>query len=792
MGKNLFYNASPSSSANSSNSSNSPTSSGLACLFINIIKMNIIIAFSLSLSLLLLSCSAVGNDIMTGKIDEIKAVAAASEINYIVASEKYLSEIDAKAKALKDKILNSNVEIAVKGSIYYVSNKGDDLSDGKSPETAWATLKKVSGANLKSGDAVLFERGGTFRGNINAKEGVTYSAYGKGDKPEILGSPQNYSVKGNWKETETANIYVYDEEFSIDAGLIVFNNGEAWSYKQVIDINGFTGNIDEMKNDLEMYHDPDDKKIYLYSDKGNPADRYSSIEFCLRENIIDIAGNDITIDNLCIKFSGRHGILYFKPGIVCRNLTVTNCEIGWIGGSFSLISRESKTTRYGNAVTIVGNCENYTIDSCYVYQVYDAGISHQIPSGSQREFNYMDNVRYTNNLIEYTTYPVEYFLGTPAEGTTTTKQIMSDILIKDNILRFTGYGWGDQRPNKVHAAHIKGWDHINPAENFVIEDNILDRSKYMMIHMGAANESSLPVMKNNIYLQYADSEFGKFGVNPTKLAMYGKDVERFIKSVLKEQGAEIRYILPEGRTRLPFSFVKNMQSGNEEVPSFLYTANDGTVLPFRLILPEKYDKNKKYPLVLYLHSQNQRGNDNTSQITNGSYLIERLYDESNPDYSCIILAPQCPKDAMWVNTQLKSGNYSIDKIAESKYISAVISLVNDIKVKYNADENRLYAAGYSMGGYGVWDIAARYPDMFAAIIPVGGAGDESKAGSFKGTAVWAFHGLNDYNVPDENTKNMVSALEAAGVDLRYTGYENEMMECWGREDLLSWLFGIFR
>ena len=728
---------------------------------------------------------------MAGKIEEIKADADASEINHIVASEKYLSEIDAKAKALKDKILNSEVEIAVKGSVYYVSNKGDDSGDGKSPETAWATSERVSSADLKSGDAVLFERGGTFRGNINAKEGVTYSAYGKGAKPEILGSPQNYSVKEKWKETGISNIYVYDEEFSIDAGLIVFNNGEAWSYKQVIDINGFTGKIDELKNDLEMYHHPDDKKIYLYSDKGNPAERYASIEFCLRENIIDITGDDITIDNLCIKFSGRHGILYFKPGIVCRNLTVTNCEMGWIGGSFSLISRESKTTRYGNAVTIVGNCENYTVDSCYIYQVYDAGISHQIPSGSQRNLNFMENVRYTNNLVEYTTYPVEYFLGSPAEGTMPEKQIMSDILIKNNILRFTGYGWGDQRPNKIHAAHIKGWDHVNQAENFFIEDNILDRSKYMMVHIGAVNESSLPVMKNNIYLQYTDNEFGRFGVNPTKLVMFGKDIDKFIKNALKEQDAEIQYVLPEGRARLPFSFVKNTQSDNESLPSFLYTAKDGTVLPFRLILPEKYDKNKKYPLVLYLHSQNQRGNDNTSQIANGSYLIERLYDESDPDYSCIILAPQCPKDAMWVDTPLKNGNYSIDTVVESKYISAAVSLVNDIKYKYSIDESRLYAAGYSMGGYGVWDIAARYPGMFAAIIPVGGAGDASMAVSFKETAVWAFHGLNDYYVLDINTKNMVSALEAAGADIRYTGYENEMTECWGREDLLSWLFGVF-
>ncbi len=475
---------------------------------------------------------------MSGKSNALEPeyTPSASTPNYTAAAEKYLSGIDARADTLKKAILNSKTEILVKGIAYYVSNKGNDSNDGKSPENAWATLSKVSSANLAVGDAVFFERGGVFRGYLYAKEGVMYSAYGKGNKPEIIGSLQNYSVKDNWKETGTPNVYVYDQELKYDAGILVFNDGEAYTYKKVTGIDNFGGNPNELKSDLEMYHSTDDKKIYLYSDKGNPADRFFSIEFCLKVHIIRIDGDNVTIDNLCIKYGGAHGVSAVRR----NNLTVINCEFGWIGGSLQH-SDPAVTTRYGNAVELAGGFNGYTVHNCYIYQVYDAGITHQATSGDDI---IIKNVTYTNNLIEYCTYSIEYFLGAPAAGTSP-ERIMSNIIIKDNICRFAGYGWGDQRPNKKEAAHIKSWDHMNTAENFVIENNIFDRSRYMLLHVGVAVASSFPSMKNNTYIQLADGEFGRCGVNRTKLTMFDNSIQEYIKNTLKDQDAEVAYASPE-------------------------------------------------------------------------------------------------------------------------------------------------------------------------------------------------------------------------------------------------------
>jgi hypothetical protein len=437
---------------------------------------------------------------------------------------KNLSDVDELADALKEKILNSPATLIISGTKYYVSNSGNDANNGKSPVNAWATLKKVSNAGLKKGDAILFERGGTWRGSLKALEGISYSAYGSGPKPRIFGSLQNYSIKNKWVKTPIANVYVYDEIITNDAGLIVFKDGEANSVKKVKGIDGFTGALNELKNDLEMYHNTTDNKIYICSTHGNPADRFSSIEFGLKKHIIQVAGDNVSIDNLCIKYGGSHGI-----GSGARHgLKITNCELGWIGGSI-----HHAPTRYGNAIEIYGECSNYTVDHCYIYQIYDTGITHQYKNYTSTQTRTMENVTYTNNLIEKCIYSIEYFLDQPKSE----KDVMKNILIKDNICRLAGYGWGWQRPNKV-ARHIQGgWlkkRRKYPAENFTVTGNIFDRSKDVLLSVSALKKEHLPVMSGNVYIQEKNGYFGFYGIDYSKY--YPMDTVS--KNFLKEMGID--------------------------------------------------------------------------------------------------------------------------------------------------------------------------------------------------------------------------------------------------------------
>ena len=108
---------------------------------------------------------------------------------YATAQDKAILD---KAKERKNTIMSSSTDVNITGTSYYVANDGNDNNNGLTPETAWATMDKVDSANLKNGDGVFFKRGDLWRIQpIICKDGVTYSAYGEGEKPRIYASQEN-------------------------------------------------------------------------------------------------------------------------------------------------------------------------------------------------------------------------------------------------------------------------------------------------------------------------------------------------------------------------------------------------------------------------------------------------------------------------------------------------------------------------------------------------------------------------------------------------------------------------
>lgn len=464
-------------------------------------------------------------------------------------ASKVIAELDRQAERMKREIRNSQsgLDLGKFSKIYYLSAEGDDRNDGRSPERAIRTIAKLATLDLRLGDCVLFRRGDLWRERLRAVAGVSYSAYGEGPKPRIYGSPYDAAKQGRWVETETESVYMYDGELSNDIGTLVFNDGEQCALKVMMirQDDGSTLHIDtreefasyrDLRRDLEFYHDyKDQKRLYLCSTEGNPAERFSSIELLTKGNIVQ-AASDVTIDNLCIKYGGAHGI---GSGTV-RNLTVTNCELGWIGGSIQseAIFGRNHPTRYGNAVEIYGGCENFVVSDCYIYQVYDAAITHQ-HQGDTDQTLVMRNVLYSNNLIEDCVYSVEYFLG--REDTPQT-HYMENILISNNLMRRSGYGWGSQRPDKQTPAHIKSWSHhTNRASNFLVANNVFDRGTHDLLNVAAASEQSLPSFDSNTYIQHRGASAGAWGSRGESY-LFDESVGQVLERLFSERNGRILFV----------------------------------------------------------------------------------------------------------------------------------------------------------------------------------------------------------------------------------------------------------
>ena len=220
----------------------------------------------------------------------------------------------------------------------------------------------------------------------------------------------------------------------------------------------------------------------------------------------------------------------------------------------------------------------------------------------------------------------------------------------------------------------------------------------------------------------------------------------------------------------------------------IYISGNDT-LPYRLFIPERMDPRKKYPLLLFLHGAAQRGNDNESQLSDIPYLLKD--SAGRKDYLCYILVPQCPLNKRWVEVNWgDSSEVMPNEISISEKLT--VKLLGDLERKLNVDSSRLYLVGLSMGGFGVWDLICRYPEKFAAAVPICGGGDERQAKKIIQVPIWAFHGGLDYVVKPCRSINMANAVNAAGGNAKLTIYPKEYHAGWNAAfadpELFKWIF----
>ena len=505
-----------------------------------------------------------------------------------IASKEFLKELDYLADRRREEIRATKDALKITGTTYYVSSDGCDENDGLTPEKAWKTLDRVSNAELKEGDGVRFRRGDVFRGTVYCKKGVGYGAYGEGEKPHFYSWYRDLADPALWELwDEKHNIWKLREKIT-EVGALFFNHGEEITYKHIPSFSKdgtfvcrdfpdrpfvieneltqdldmfcyFAGNLISRETKGEDFPIPQlygiDPRgdLYLRSNRGNPGYLFDSIEAAVRIAGFRIPGStpgldNIHIDNICLKYYGIHAIS--AGGERVRGLHVTNCEIGWIGGTVQSYDGcdpnhpagvHGEVTRFGNGVEIYGGCDDYLVENCYVYQCYDAGVSHQVSTfgGQYRE---MTNVLYKDNLIEYCVYGIEYFLD-QRDGDD--KSYMDGIEMVGNFIRHSGEGWGQQRHNTHTPASIQGWSYVNTARNYTIHNNIIDRAGRRMIHVVADKQEWAPQMWENTYIQYDGGCLGQHGGKengepPTY--PFTDDAERIITEVFGEKDPKV-YII---------------------------------------------------------------------------------------------------------------------------------------------------------------------------------------------------------------------------------------------------------
>jgi predicted peptidase len=195
--------------------------------------------------------------------------------------------------------------------------------------------------------------------------------------------------------------------------------------------------------------------------------------------------------------------------------------------------------------------------------------------------------------------------------------------------------------------------------------------------------------------------------------------------------------------------------------------------------------------LLLLHGAGERGNDNMGNLV---HVVSNLFNVKNtPVTDAIIVAPQCPAGNQWVNTPWANGSYDATCVKISNELKAVMEIMDSVEREFSTDYDRYYVMGLSMGGFGTWDLLMRYPDYFAAGVPMCGGADPSMADALVDVPIWTFHGSVDSVVPVSGTREMAAALEEVGSTVfTYEEMAGKDHGIWGtvasRKDVIEWLF----
>ncbi|MGX1024705.1 carboxylesterase family protein [Psychroflexus sp. MBR-150] len=223
---------------------------------------------------------------------------------------------------------------------------------------------------------------------------------------------------------------------------------------------------------------------------------------------------------------------------------------------------------------------------------------------------------------------------------------------------------------------------------------------------------------------------------------------------------------------------------------------DSDTLQYRIMYPNNFSEDQKYPVVLFLHGAGERGSDNKKQLMHGSKLFS---DKTNRGaFPAIVIFPQCPKNSYWSNAEVDRSSFPIrlvfpkDKEA-TKPMQLVVDLMKDLTSKPYVNTNKVYVGGLSMGGMGTFEILSRQPNMFAAAFAICGDGNAELTKNYADKVdMWIFHGAQDNVVNPKGSLKMVEAILENGGKPNFTLYSDANHNSWdsafAEPNLLTWLF----
>lgn len=250
---------------------------------------------------------------------------------------------------------------------------------------------------------------------------------------------------------------------------------------------------------------------------------------------------------------------------------------------------------------------------------------------------------------------------------------------------------------------------------------------------------------------------------------------------------------------------------------------------FFLYLPRGYEQRDKWPVLLFLHGNGERGNgkDELEFARVHGPLYEAWVQKR--DLPFVIINPQLPMFDQGEVSYIK--NRSVENIPQRLSVGVpdrpdmfpsnrpmdgipmdsllpsrtpmngwpaleeeLVMMIKNIQQKYRGDASRTYISGISRGGFGTWYMASAYPELFAAALPVVAYPLLSQVESIANAQLplWCIAGGRDQAVQIQYYYAGMNKLEQLGhTNFKFTIEADMNHDVWSRtyagEDWYKWM-----
>jgi poly(3-hydroxybutyrate) depolymerase len=200
---------------------------------------------------------------------------------------------------------------------------------------------------------------------------------------------------------------------------------------------------------------------------------------------------------------------------------------------------------------------------------------------------------------------------------------------------------------------------------------------------------------------------------------------------------------------------------------------------YAIFVPRSYTTARKWPVILYLHGAGERGSDGVLPTETGLGPLIRLREASFP---FVVVFPQAEE----MHGRLQKG-----WLHDTPDAQRALKILDQVEKEFSIDAKREILTGWSMGGFGAWDLAATFPERWHAVVPISAGGDEAWGEKLKKVPIWAWQGARDRLVPKELPEKMIAAIKAAGGDPRYSELPEADHSVWKQayddDSLYAWM-----